>query len=1007
MHNRETVEKHARGALGRFAGSSVFVIALALGQGVSAQTLAAEPAASPSDIIVTGSRLTRSGFNAPTPVTVISADQLQTAAPASLSDALNQLPEFRNSLTVASTGPLSTAAGGGAFLNLRGLSAKRNLVLLDGKRLPPTTVTGLVAGATDLNVLPQALVARVDVVTGGASAAYGSDAVSGVINFVLDKKFTGLKGTFQGGISSRGDNQSLRGALAYGSSFAEDRGHILASLEYIDSRGIKDSSDRGWAKRGFAMIRTLAPLPQTSTDNPTRVIAPDVRPANASTGGLITSGPLAGNQFVGGGGIQPFPYGTLRTATTMSGGGTDPDFGVMFSALPPQKRGTAFLHVSYDVAPDWTAYVEGQYGVSTSRYRGLLSSFATHQAYTIFRDNAYLPDAVRTALGATPSFTLGRIDQDWGFHQEYSKYDLRRGVVGVDGKIGGWSVNAYYTHGESRHDTRSEGNANLVRLFDAVDAVVVPAGTAGLTAGSIVCRTTLTNPGNGCVPLNVLGPNSATPQALAYVLGAPVQHQVIKQDVADIAISGEPFSLWAGPVSVGIGATWRREAAVSVSDATSESYNPAVPGTPAFKPGLTPILSGNINRFPAALRGQRGGWETGNPGGLSGHYSVREVFGEILVPLAKDWALAKSLELNAAVRYADYSTSGGVTSWKAGLTYEPFSGLRARATRSRDVRAANLAELFQGVSQANPAIVDPFRGSESNSTVITRNFGNPKLMPEQGDTLTAGLVYQPRWLPGFSASADYYNIKISDTIAQLSGQVIVDQCYAGVATLCGLITRDTGMGGGVGPMIAVDNPFLNAGLSRTRGIDFELAYRSSLAPLIPSSSGNVTFRLLANHLIELSTFVTGARSVTEAAGRVGALLPAGSGGGAKWGGTFNVTYENGPFSLFLQERYIGPGVIDATVDSRGNPISPTSPTNANLTGNGLVPNRIGAVWYSDATVSYKFAQNKLEAFLTVNNLFDRDPPVIPTYFFYGTIATNYQIYDVIGRTFTAGVRFRF
>jgi outer membrane receptor protein involved in Fe transport len=957
------------------------------------------------EIVVTGTRLTGSGFSAPTPVTVVSGEQLQLAAPGSLSEGLNQLPEFRNSFVPASTGPLGSAGGGGAFLNLRGLSAKRNLVLLDGRRLPSTSVTGTVAGATDINVLPQLLVRRVDVVTGGASAAYGSDAVSGVINFILDSDLQGIKGTIQGGISERGDNASQRVGLAAGTAFAGGRGHFIASAEYFNNDGVVDYGSRKWARNGFAAIRTLAALPQTSPANPTRVIVPNVRPANASIAGLITSGPLAGNQFTAGGGIAPFPFGTLRTATTMAGGSTDPDLGQTFSAVPPNERINAFARASYEVADGWKVYAEGLYGRSEAKFRGLLSSFATHQPYTIFADNAYLRPVVRAALGTTPSFTVGRIDQDWGYHEEYSLYDIKRGVIGIDGKFGAFTLNAHYTHGESRHDFSSGGNANLVRLFDAVDAVVVPAGTPGLTAGTIVCRTTLGAPTNGCVPINVQGPNAATPQALNYILGKVALESKIKQDVVDVAISGSPFELWAGPVSIGVGATYRKESGSATADDISEAYNPAVPGTTAFKAGLTPVLSGNINRFPAPLRGQRGGWESTNPGGLAGGLNVKEVFGEIAVPLARDWTLAKSLELNGAIRYADYSTSGGVTSWKGGVTYEPFEGIRLRATRSRDVRAANIAELFQGITQNNPVIVDPFRNSESNVGAITRSFGNPALGPERGDTFTGGVVLQPGFLPGLNLSADYYRIKVSDTITQIGPQVIVDQCFQGNTSFCSLIQRDPSVTNGA--IISVDNQFLNAGFTRSEGIDMEASYRLPFTTFSAQADGAVTLRAVVNHVMKLQTRVTGAVTTTENAGRVGALLPSGAGGGAKWGATFSANLEKGPFSLFVQERYIGGGVIDNTVDAEGNPNPRTAAENANPTGNGLVPNHIGSVWYTDATASVKILDDKFEMFVTVNNLFNRAPPIIPTYFFYGTIATNYQVYDVIGRTFTAGVRVRF
>lgn len=965
------------------------------------------------EVVITGSRVIRDGYRAPTPLTVLSMDELQKTAPTSLSDAVNQLPSFKNSFTLASTGFRVGAGGGGAFLNLRGLSAKRNLVLLNGRRVVQSSVVGSVAGGTDLNMLPQALVSRVDVVTGGASAAYGSDAVSGVINFVLDTQFEGLRGDVSGGISQAGDNESGKASLAFGMPFANGRGRLLAAGEYATSDGVVDFTDRDWANGGYAAIATRTPATnQTSADNPTRVIAPDVRPSNMATAGLITTGPLAGNYFRPDGTLAPFPFGTLRTATTMSGGGIDGDLGRFFSAVPPQERYNLFVHGRYEVASGWTAFAEALYGRAETEYRGMLSSSGSHQNYVIFEDNAYLNPAVRAALGSTPSFQLGRIDTDLGYKREYSLYDTLRGVIGVDGDLGAWKIGAHYTHGRAVHDTSTSGNAILTRLFDAVDAVVAPAGIQGVTAGSIVCRTTLTNPNDGCIPMNVLGANTASPEAVAWVTGAPTLHQVLEQDVVDFAVTGEPFSSWAGPISIGAGATYRRERAVGRADAISEAYNPAVPGTAAFKPGLTPALTGNVNRFPSTLRGQLGGYEAGSTGSLEGDYSVKEVFSEILVPLANGMSFAQSLELNAAVRYADYSTSGGVTSWKGGLTWEPVGGLRLRTTRSRDVRAANLAELYQGVSQSNPAITDPFRGNESNPNAVTRSFGNASLEPEQGDTFTIGVVLQPTFAPGLSLSVDYYDIELTESIGQLGGANIVTQCFQGAADLCNFLTRNTDPASfgpyGVGPIVSVENPFLNVGTVTTSGIDFEVGYRKPLDELRESWKGTISTRLLINHLDKLNTEVRNATSITAGAGVVGGTIPSGSGGGAAWTGSFGVTWENGPFAIFVQERFIDGGRNQGTVDEAGNPNPADARYNANPTQNGLVPNTVPSVWYTDMTLNYKLgAERSYEVYLTANNLFDKAPPIIPSYFIYGTLATNYQIYDMIGANYTAGVRLRF
>jgi outer membrane receptor protein involved in Fe transport len=933
-----------------------------------------------AEVIVTGSRLIQNGFQAPTPVTVITAEQLQATAPSTLSDAINQLPVFNNSFKPASTGPGVVSNAGGAYLNARSLGANRNLVLLDGRRMVPSSVSGSVSGATDINIIPQALVQRVDVVTGGASAAYGSDAVSGVVNFVLNTKFTGLKGEVQAGVAEEGDNESGKVSMTFGTPFADGRGHLLVSGEYYDSAGVENFRDRDWANKGYANIRTPATLPQTSTSNPTRAIVPDVRPSDRTSGGLILpaatpggAAPLQGNYFNSDGTISPFPFGSLRTNTTMSGGGIERDFGVDYPNLPALERGYLFTRGSYDFTSDWTGYVEGLYATSESEYFGGYSN----QTYTIQRDNAYLRPEVRTAMGATTSFRLGRINTDFGGREEESRNETFRAVAGVDGQIGEWDLNVYYTHGESRQHLKDGHNVIVANLTRAVDAVVATAGNpGGIAAGTTTCRALISPDAAvraaaaGCAPLNVLGANTINPTALAYIIGDNWQRQHIKQDVADVVLSGSPFSTWAGPLEFGTGASYRKEQVVATAD---------------------PI-------------GTARGFESSNLSPLAGDYHVTEAFVETLVPLLADKPLAESLDLNAAVRYADYSTSGGVTSWKAGLTYRPTEELRLRATRSRDVRAANLNELYTGPVSVRPPVTDPFRNSETNANVTTVSFGNPNLDAEQGDTFTAGIVYSPSWLSGFTGSVDYYNIKLTDTIGTLGGGQIVSQCFAGATQLCGLIVRAPATPGSPlpGPITTINNPFLNVGTAHVRGLDFELSYRT------PAWGGNLNVRLLATHVLEQSTRVQGAVTLTDQVGRIGASIPTGFGGSADWTGTLNIGYDHGPFAIHVQERYIGSGVIDNTVDENGNPRPSNAAVNANLTGNGLVPNHISAWYYTDATVKLKFgAERRSEAFFTVNNVFDKDPARIPSFFFYGTLATNAQIYDTIGRTYTAGVRFTF
>jgi outer membrane receptor protein involved in Fe transport len=1001
-----------------------------LAQGTAGQAQATETPASAEEIVVSGSRVITNGFSAPTPVTVVTLDQMQQTAPNSLGDAINQLPQFKSSFVSASTGFRNGGADGGSFVNLRGLGAKRGLVLLNGERVVQSQASSTVAGAVDLNVLPQRLIKRVDVVTGGATAAYGSDALTGAINFVLDTEFTGLKGEVRGGVTTYGDNRSGAASLAYGTGFAGGRGHILASAEHYETNGVVDFTKRGWADDSVASISTGAPLPQTSLANPTTIVAANIRRSSLASGGLVLTGATAlrSTTFLTSAATPTaYPFGTYRTASTMVGGGFDPDFGRFFSLLPRTRRDNFYVRASYDVAPDWTAHADFMYGRSKVKYRGLYQT-SPSGGYTIFADNAFLTPALRALAngpGATStrlynpasgqfngpavnSFTIGRINTDWDYEIQKSSFSMARESVGLDGKIGPWSVSAYYTHGQSSHKNSSPGEVNNVRLYDAIDAVASP------TTGAPICRSTLTNPNNGCVALNVIGQNVASPEALTWIMAgsSPMLDQHLTQDVVDFSFHGEPFSLWAGPVSFGAGATYRREAGRAAADAISEGYNPAIltPRSPAFKPGLTPALT--INGYPTALQGTRGTWSGFNPGGFKGKFDVKEVFAELLVPLARDTVLAKSLSVNGAIRYADYSTAGGQTNWKFGAVWEPIMDIRFRAARSRDIRAPNLFDLFGGITQSSAQFNDPFRGNLQTQGALTISQGNQSLKPEQGDTKTAGVVLQPRFIPGFTFSVDYYSILITDAIASPGTQTIVNQCFSGNTSFCSLFSRDTANVGNfpVGPITTIFNTQQNIGTTKQRGLDFEASYRLPLSRLFEDRNDTLSFRLLANYLGKNSTFVVGSTSTTNLVGINGGGIAAGTGGNVDWQGTFNVNYQNGPLTLNWQERFINSGKITATSDAAGNPNPANAAVNPNVTGNGQVPNTVPDYFYTDVSVTYKFGTaRKLEAFLTVANLFNKAPPTQTgsAAFGYGVLPTNYTLYDTLGRNFTAGVRFAF
>ncbi len=1014
------------------------------------------------EVVVTGSRVITNGFSAPTPVTVVTMEQMQQTAPNSLSDAINQLPQFKSSFMAQSSGFLAGAGSGSSYLNLRGLGIVRNLTLLDGQRVVAGGENGTSAGAVDLNAFPQNLVKRVDVVTGGASAQYGSDALTGVVNFVLDTKFTGIKGEVRGGLTTYGDNKTFSASIAIGHDFAGGRGHVIAATEYYQTRGISNYLDRPWANHATSFITNPnCPVPQTSLACPTRILVDNTMPANQSTGGLIITGPnaLRGQYFSStAGALTPFPFGNYRSATTMAGGGLDSDrnLGAAFSSLPPQKRGNAYLRAGYDLTPNWNVYASAMYADSKSHFDGILGNAGLTNTFTIFDDNVYLPTAVRNQMlttnpvtglanaGATSlalinpvtgqltgptrnTITIGRLDTDWPASHNYAEVSMLRGVLGIDGKADvlgtTWTVSSYYSHSESLKKSGATGNQHMVNLYRSIDAVASPGGAGLPAAGSPVCRSTITNPTDGCVPLNVLGPVGISSAAWSYITGGPANGnsqltQRSTQDVAEFNARADLFTLPAGPVSAGFGASYRREEAHGVADTVSESYLPAIPGQPGYIAGLTPVL--NFNGLPAGSRGARTGWDVINSGGYKGSLNVKEVYGEALIPLLRDSPLAKSWDLNGAVRYADYQYGGGQLNWKVGMVYQPVDDLRIRATQSHDIRAPNLANLFAGVSATNGVVSDPFRRGvtgviENNTGVVTYARGNPLLKPEIGDTFTMGIVYRPtfnKWVDGFSASIDYYAIIVTDAIASTSA---VTQCSLGNTYYCQFITRQTdpasfGAGNTIGPITQVFNVPQNIGTTKNNGLDIEVSYRLPLSKIWDGRTDVLTFRALFNDMLKNQAFTLGSVSQSNSVGIIGGGVVAGTGGNSDWSGTVSANYQRGPLTINWQERFINSGRIQATVDELGNPIPATSFTNPNPTGNGAVPNVVGKYFYSDLSISYKFgADNRFETFLTINNLFDKDPPqrLGSGLTFYGVYPTNYTLYDTIGRNFQGGVRFRF
>ncbi|MCW2395944.1 MULTISPECIES: TonB-dependent receptor plug domain-containing protein [unclassified Sphingobium] len=907
-------------------------------------------AAADQDIVVTGSRIQASGFTAPTPTSVISTAQIQSVAPTRVDDALRLIPAF----STTGNGVARALSSATVVADLRNVGAQRTLVLVDGRRHVATAPEGTV----DLGVIPAILIERTEVVTGGASASWGSDAVSGVINLILKSKLQGVEGTVQSGISQYGDAQNVLAGLAAGTSFGGGRGHILIGGEYSKNEGIGQTPyrPRPWVSRGVAGNSAYA-----QNGLPATIYADDVRRTDLWEGGLITSGPLRGTTFLPGQQTGQFGYGEVFGNRMI--GGTSNYTEIINpggNLQQPVERYSAMARVSYEVVDNLTLFAEGSFARSITngyfaepRQQGSVTGNPTCSATTIPGGqtgnvlvpitNPYLSDDFRTralAAGVT-CFNFGRSLREQGLgavRGHVGSPSVYRGVVGVEGTLGDWSFDAYYQYGRNHFVQEYVGQINMINYRKAIDAV--------RSGSNIVCRVNAdANPLNddpACAPLNLFGFGSPSQEAIAYITGTSRFDLITKQQVAAFSANGALFEGWAGPINAAFGAEYREESIDATVDAIS----------------------------------QAGQWQSGARQPISGSYNVKEVFGELAIPLLKDLPFIRSFDLNLAARYTDYSTSGGVTTWKVGGTWELSSELRLRATRSRDIRAGNFAELFAPTTVARQNIRDPRRST--NYTVEVASLGNPNLDPEKADTLTAGIVYQPRWLDGLRLSVDYYDIDIKGVIGTISANEVLERCYVdGISDFCGLVT--TSGGAPAGDITGVTVRFENLDRLKTKGVDFEAAYRSSLENIFGQGAGSLSIRLLGTYLDTLATTAVSTASTEERAGEY--VTP-------HWRVSGLVTHELGRLTSTLDLRWLQGGKID----------------NDFVVGTGTLNsinfNDTKNTFYTNATFTVdvsRDADRSREMFIRLNNIFNVAPP-------FPDQAS--PLFDQVGRAFRVGLRFK-
>jgi outer membrane receptor protein involved in Fe transport len=922
--------------------------------GTSTTSSASSANAEEVGIVVTGTRIKTGTFNSPTPVTSASQEQLLTASPGNLAEGLRQLPAI-----LPGGGPSAargTAQGGQNFLNLRGLSNNRTLVMLDGRRFTPSGPDLLI----DVNLFPQGLIQRVDVVTGGASAAYGSDAVAGVVNFILDKRYKGLKLDLTTGISEQSDNKEVKLSGAFGLSLMDDRLRIIGGAEYFDSKGVD-----GTQRSNRISASNMIPDP-TRPDFLTR--APDIR-TPFTRGGLVVVGTggttsnnnaIFGTQFGVGGIPAIYSYGTVSTTLRKAGGfqsgGDGFNVSIGQEIVRPLTRKTAFTHIDFELSDNVTLYAEGSYGFA----RALFQNSPTTRTLAIRRTNPYLAAAApalvaqMTALGVT-GFNLNRLTLEGGLTLTDNENETLRAVAGIEGKLGAWSWDINYQHGRNDNHSPTYNNLILANFTRAVNSTVAVANNpGGIAVNTITCADLVSATASvrdaavGCAPFNPFGEGSPSQASLNYVFGTSVFDTRTSQDVFDFSLSGSPFELPAGPVEIALGGEYRKISSTTVAD-------------------------------PRSLAGE---FRLVNQQNFFGEYSVKEAFGEVQIPILKDSTIAKSLDANAAVRYTDYSTSGGVTTWKAGLLWKIIDDFKLRGTYSRDIRAPHLAELFATGRQNNLTIVDTLT-NQTYLSVPNLTFGNSALTPETAKTLVLGGVYQPSWLTGFSLAVDYYDIAINDAIINVGGQTAITQCNLSNQTsqICAFVTRD--------PVTQAvtrtrESP-INLTSQVTSGIDVEAQYRKALGSGILTLRGFATY--VSKNKVESPLNVVNVDDVGNFRTQsIRCCQPS-------WRGNLSVNYDTDGWAVNLQGRYMGSFTWDKlrTLDVDTD------------------FNRIPSAVYLDSQVTFKFPKfgGKHEFFVNVSNLLNKGPVFSPTPSGATPTPTEPAFYDEVGRMFRVGIRARF
>jgi outer membrane receptor protein involved in Fe transport len=741
--------------------------------------------------------------------------------------------------------------------------------------------------------------------------------------------------------------------LGYGAQFGE-RLHVLIGGDFAKDEGTGNFYARDVFRSEPGVVGRI------SETSPAQSFADGVE-SIYTAGGIISGGPLNGTAFTLGGAPYAFSYGAVVGNNQI---GATSNYGLspllVVQLRHPSKRRNLMLAADLDLSDRVQLFTEinSAFNTSAGGYGDTLQT-----TYTINSTNPFIPASVRSQLAARglTSFNLGRFNTDISSYRSAQRYRTGRAMLGLRGVAellgGAWKWEAYGQLGRTRADTRYERMIDTPNLLAAINVVSDASGVATCAPAATNPNTTVAQQAQaepGCVPFNVFGQTN-TVAAIDYVTGTVEGLTKIDQDIAAVSFSGAPFHLPAGDVSLAFGGEFRHETIVASSDP----------------------------------RSKLGAWQVLSQASFSKANAVKEIYVETGVPILRQARVAKSLDLNAAIRRTDYRISGAVTTWKLGASWEPTDFLRFRATQSRDIRAPNLTELsLQGLIIGQGNFFNPFLQQIELRTAI-QVTGNANLVPEIADSFTAGVAFQPQWRPvrGLRVSVDYYRIQVRKVIGALSFTDTVQRCFNGDQSLCAQITFDSAQ-----RITLVKTPQINfAGLD-TEGLDIEVSYRLPAGALPFDLPGALNMR-------NLTTVVSrNARSDDVITVNRNGFS---NGGTAKLTGSATADYTLGRFTGGLQARYFG--------DVRWDPalVGPDSPFYAPKLSNSISRNLFPGQVIFGANAAFSLLNDSgrsVQIFAVVNNLFDRAPSK------QGAIAFNQngvQYYDLIGRLYRVGARLRF